>query len=66
MFTLKKNGARMIIALDFKFEQRSSRLRTLSQRFLSAACIYSLALLLIYSDLTQLSELTQHTEKNLL
>ena len=56
----------MIIALDFRFEQRSSRPRSLSQRFLSAACIYSLALLLIYSDLTQLSELTQHTEENLL
>ena len=43
----------MIIALDFKFEQRSPRPRSLSQRFLSAACIYNLALLLIYSDLTQ-------------
>ena len=43
-----------------KYEQRSPRPRSSSQRFLCAVCIYSLALLLIYSDLTQLSELTQH------
>ena len=55
----------MIIALDFKYEQRSPRPRSPSQRFLSAACIYNLAPLLIYGDLTKLSELTQHTKKNL-
>ena len=48
----------MIIALDFKYEQRSPRPRFPLQRFLSTACINNLALLLIYSDLTQLSELT--------
>ena len=48
----------MIIALDFKYEQQSPRPRSPSQRFLSTACINNLALLLIYSDLTQLSELT--------
>ena len=42
----------MIIALDFKYKQRSPRPRSLS-----AACVYKLALLLIYSDLTQLGEL---------
>ena len=46
----------MIIALDFKYEQRSPRSRSPSQRFLSAACIYHLAPLLIYSDLTKLSK----------
>ena len=56
----------MIIAPDFKYEQRPPRPRSPSQRFLPAACIYNLALLLVYSDLTQLSELTQHTEENLL
>ena len=48
----------MIIALDYKYEQRCPRPRSPSQRFLSTACINNLALLLIYSDLTQLSELT--------
>ena len=33
---------------------------TRTLRFFSAACIYNLAVLLIYSDLTQLSERTQH------
>ena len=42
------------------FEHNSPRPRSPLQRFLYAVCIYSLALLLIYSDLTQLSELTQH------
>ena len=32
----------------------------------TTACICNLALSLIYSDLTQLSELTQHPEENLL
>ena len=56
----------MIIALHFKYEQRSPRPRSPSQRFLSAACIYNLALLLMYSDLTQLVSLHKHTEENLL
>ena len=58
--TLKKFTLGFIIPLDLKYEQRSPRPRSPSQRFLFAACIYNLALLLIYSDLTQLSELTQH------
>ena len=44
----EKNCARSIIALDFKYEQQSPRPRSPSQWFLSAVCIYSLALLLIY------------------
>ena len=53
-FTLKK------FALDFKYDQRSRRARSPS---VSLRCLYlqsSAIINLLYSDLTQLSELTQH------